>query len=93
MLKKRQSTEGIDFIDDQEKQASTNKTYNSVNQPHLNCIRFAQPEDDSDLVTNNPSNIVRKHLGSISNFTSDQQVIIGAMNQYNIVRFIFTCFI
>ena len=84
LMKKKQKKEDIQFIDVHEQpQSSSNKIINEVHQSPVNCVHFAQQEDDSDLAVSSPVKMVRKHLGSQHSLT------VRGLNEYcNVVRFI-----
>lgn len=72
LLKKKIETEEIKFIDIQDQDSNSNHIVTTfTNEQQLqpvipNIVRFAEQEDDTDLVTvperSNPADVVRRHL-------------------------------
>ena len=93
-MKKKQKTEDIQFIDVHEQQSSSIKINNEVHQSPVNCVHFAQHEDDSDLAVSSPVKMVRKHLQLKRICAEVDSVTVSGLNDYsNIVRLIYLIYL
>jgi hypothetical protein len=87
---KKQKTEDLQFIDVHEEESCSHKINNEVHQSPVNCVHFAQQEDDSDLAASSPVKMVRKHLALTRNCASVNSVTFKGLNECRtVVRFIY----